>query len=103
MRFVRSTIHSFHPTDTDGFTLLWRSVWWHGPLSHDVVALVNLAHHAHRVLLSLIVLSSTTRGHAVRLGGGLLVHHGGPFSTTKRVRKRKAAGNSAGTATDRVI
>lgn len=58
-----------------GVTLLWRSVGRHWPLPHDVVSLVDLTHHAHGVLLSLIMLSTTTRRHAILLGGRLLVHH----------------------------
>lgn len=56
-------------------TLLWGSVRWHWSLAHDMVALVDLPHHAHGVLLSLVMLPSATRGHIVLLGGGLLVHH----------------------------
>lgn len=69
-------VAAFTPTHSDGFTLLRRSVRRHRPLPHDVVALVNLAHHAHGVLLSLVVWPGTTGGHVVLLGGGLLVHHG---------------------------
>lgn len=59
-----------------GITLLWGSVGRHRPLAHDVVPLVDLAHHAHWVLLSLVVLSTTTRRHVILLRGRLLVHHG---------------------------
>lgn len=37
---------------------------------------VPLAHHAHGVLLALVVLPATSRGYVVLLGGRLLVHHG---------------------------
>lgn len=57
-------------------TLLWRPVGRHWPLAHDVVALVHLAHHAHGILLTLVVLPAATRGHVVLLGRWLLVHHG---------------------------
>lgn len=56
--------------------MLWGSVGRHWPLPHDMVPLADLAHHAHWVLLSLVVLSATTRGHVILLGGRLLVHHG---------------------------
>lgn len=63
-------------THFDSCTLLRRSVGRHWPLPHDMVSLVNLTHHAHGVLLSLVVLSTTTRRHVILLGGRLLVHHG---------------------------
>lgn len=43
-------------------------------MAHDMVALVDLPHH-DGVLLPLVMLPSTTRGHVVLLGGRLLVHH----------------------------
>lgn len=57
-------------------TLLWGSVGGHWPLPHDMIPLVDLAHHAHWVLLPLVVLAPTTRWHVILLGGRLLVHHG---------------------------
>ena len=57
-------------------TLLWGSVRGHGPLPHDMVARVDLTHHAHGILLALVVLPATPRGYVVLLGGRLLVHHG---------------------------
>lgn len=56
--------------------MLWGSVRGHGPLPHDMVAWVDLTHHAHWILLALVVLPATPRGHVVLLGGRLLVHHG---------------------------
>lgn len=65
-----------HGRHTDRYTLLRGSVRGHWPLSHHMVPLVDLAHHAHWVLLSLVMLSCTTRRHVILLGGRLLVHHG---------------------------
>lgn len=48
-------------------TLLWGSVGRHWPLPHDMIPLVDLANHAHWVLLSLVVLSTTTRRHVILL------------------------------------
>lgn len=59
-----------------GITLLRGSVGRHWPLPHDMVPLVDLAHHGHWVLLSLVVLCTTTRRHVILLRGRLLVHHG---------------------------
>lgn len=59
-----------------GVTLLWGPIGWHWPLPHDVVSLVDLAHHAHWVLLTLVMLPATTGRHVILLGGRLLVHHG---------------------------
>lgn len=65
-----------HGRHTDRYTLLRGSVRGHWPLSHHMVPLVDLPHHAHWVLLSLVMLSCTTRRHVILLGGRLLVHHG---------------------------
>lgn len=50
-----------------GSTLLWGSIGRHWPLPHDMVPLIDLANHAHWVLLSLVVLSPTTGRHVILL------------------------------------
>lgn len=55
-------------------TLLWRSVRRHWSLSHYMVALADLGHHCHRVLLALVMLPASLR-NAVLLRRWLLVHH----------------------------
>lgn len=74
----KTNTHNLHTeqTHSEGYTLLWGSVGRHWPLPHDMVPLVDLAHHAHWVLLSLVVLSGTTRRHVILLGWRLLMHHG---------------------------
>lgn len=81
----KTDTHNLHTgqTHSEGYTLLGRSVRWHWPLPHDMIPLVNLAHHSHWVLLSLVVLPTTARGHVVLLGRRLLVHHGACSAPTK--------------------
>lgn len=53
-------------------------MWWpiggHRPLSHNMI---TLTHHAHGILLALVMLCTATSGRdVVLLGGCLLVHYG---------------------------
>lgn len=82
-----------HFADTlGGYTLLGGSVGRHGPLAHDMVPLVGLAHHAHWVLLTLVVLCTTTRRHVILLRGRLLVHCGACCTPTRRVNSQTVPG-----------
>lgn len=92
----KTNAHNLHTSQThsEGNTLLWGSVGRHRPLPHDMVPLVDLAHHTHWGLLPLVVLSTTTRRHVILLRGRLLVHHGAcgaPRVNSQTVLGRKAA------------